>query len=151
MISLGVIAILAGAWYTINPHNFIDNGFIIFYWPIVGLLTGVSLVTRPADWRWRLIVSILAIFNFGLAFISYDTYNLVLVGIVGVLIGLIQIIQGLRNAGLALAALGVASAILGGLMIMNMSNSVLGLVIILCGIAAVTLTLVRSRRSSSAA
>lgn len=150
MLLLGLVAFLAGAWYTIDSHDFIGDAFVVFYWPIVGLLTGLTLLTRPADWRWRLAVAALAIFNFILAFITYGSFNLVLVGLAGILVGLIQIVQGLRGAGIALAVLGVVSAILGGLMTLDMRDSVFGLVVVLLGIIAIVLTLVGSRRSTRA-
>jgi len=150
MVALGLVAIAAGAYYIIDPYRLIGDAYAIFYWPIIGLLTGASLLARPADWRWRLAVAILAIVNFPLAAITYDTYNLVPAGLVGILIGLIQIIQGFRGAGIAFSTLGVASAVLGGLMAYSIEDNVYGVVVALFGIATVALSLVRFRRSSSA-
>jgi hypothetical protein len=150
MLALGLVAIAAGAYYIIDPYKVIGDVYVVFYWPIVGLLTGASLLARPADWRWRLAVAILAIVNYPLAAITYDTYNLVPAGLVGILIGLIQIIQGFRGAGIAFSTLGVASAVLGGLMVYSIEDNVYGVVVALFGIATVALTIVRFRRLSGA-
>jgi serine/threonine protein kinase len=150
MFLLGVSAFLAGVWYAMEPQDFIGDAFGVFYWPIVGFLTGISLLTRPADWRWRLAVGALGLTNFLLGVVSYNAFNLVLVGLVGILIGLIQIVQGFRGAGMALAAVGAASAIIGGLMTLDVRSGPYGLLIVLCGIAAIVLSVVRTRSSSKA-
>jgi serine/threonine-protein kinase len=151
MVLTGLATFIIGGILMMNTWAIIE-GYPVFYWLFIGLLTGVSTLSRPADWRWRLAVGILGIFGFMLAFVNSSSFWPV--GIVGIIIGVIQVIQTKRGAGMALAALGAASLILGLATVANprgdggLLAGVVGLIVLLCGIVAIVLAF-REGRSAS--
>jgi serine/threonine-protein kinase len=151
MVLLGLATILFGILYVTNPISFVSDAYVVLYWPIVGFLTGISLLPRLAGWRWRLPIAVLGIGAFVLAVWITNVQTAVTVaGLAGALIGLIQIVNGFRGAGLALVALGGTSLILGAQSTLALRFDFLGLAVILGGIAAVLLTFVKSRPTKKA-
>ena len=126
------------------------------YWLALGLLVAASLLSRPADWRWRTAVAILAIITGGLIGLP-GGLNMVTV-IVGIIIGLLLVVQAFRGAGSATIALGAASVVFGiyGFFLVRLGMSyevfiLTAVALVLCGIAAIVLTFVRGGRPAGAA
>ncbi len=142
---VGLVTIIAGALFIVDPSFLIGADSIAFYWIIIGLPIGVSILSRPADWRWKLAVGILGISSLIIAFAAGDGDP---AGFVGIIIGLILIVQAFRGAGMALAALGTASVILGWLAALGNLPEVAGFIVILCGIVAIVLAFRQGRAAS---
>jgi len=110
---VGIATIIAAMGAVVASDILFDQDFVVFYWLIIGLLIGATILTRPADWRWRLTAGILGIFSFIITFLTYDQLGLLLPAIAGIIIGLVLGIQAFRGGGKILAVFGVASVILG--------------------------------------
>ncbi|MGD2078329.1 MAG: protein kinase [Chloroflexota bacterium] len=156
---IGLVTIVAGAGVFLESSGDIElvqGGLILFYWPIIGLLTFLSIFSRPPDWRWRLAIGVMGIASFPLAVFGANNFDestgFAMGGFVGVLIGLLQIVEAFRGAGIAVAALGVASLILGVLSILTWEDdfAIFGAGVALMGLVALVLATVRRRRSPTA-
>ena len=136
----GIAMIIAGLMLLAAPGA--ATAFLVqvlgWYWLIDGILRLVSIFIDRSGWGWKLCMGILGII-LGIVVIQHPLWSTILipttlvfvVGFMGMAIGILQIIAAFRGAGWGTGLLGICSALLGLVLIVNPLSGLVALPFVL--------------------
>lgn len=166
VLGLGIAAVIFGILFFVGPVaklTIIDQ-FLGIYWMITGVISVIMLTRDKAGWGWVLFNVVLGIVA-GILIIEYPLWSTLAVpavlamifGIIGLVIGLIQVDMAFHGDRWEVGILGVLSALLGILLIMQPAISdlvlpwLLGILLVGLGIVAIVAGFFEKRLEEMAA
>ena len=124
----GILLIILGIFLLTNPAaTFVTIIWVLgLYWLISGIFNIIKIFFDSSMWGWKIFAGIVGIIA-GWFLIQHpisgsvvvSTTTVILLGLFGIFIGIVNLIQAFRGAGWGTGILGIASIILGFILLAN--------------------------------